>query len=76
MIESAGAGKPTLFRPPDGAWSEDVVDAAKRSGQSVILWNVDSRDWDAQASAADIAKTVLDGASSATSAQSKRSRRL
>ena len=64
VIESAGVGKPTLFRPPDGAWSEDVVDAAKRSGQSVILWNVDSRDWDAQASAADIAKTVLDGASS------------
>lgn len=64
VIKSAGVGKPTLFRPPDGAWSEDVVDAAKRSGQSVILWNVDSRDCDAQASAADIAKTVLDGASS------------
>lgn len=64
VIESAGVGKPALFRPPDGAWSEDVADAAKRSGQSVILWNVDSRDWDAQASAADIAKTVLDGASS------------
>ncbi|PKV04974.1 polysaccharide deacetylase family protein [Bifidobacterium pseudolongum] len=64
VIESAGVDKPTLFRPPDGAWNEGVVDAAKRSGQSVILWNVDSRDWDVQASASDIAKTVLDGASS------------
>lgn len=64
VIVSAGVGKPTLFRPPDGAWSEAVVEAARGNGQSVILWNVDSRDWDPKTSAADIARNVLDGASS------------
>ena len=64
VIVSAGVGKPTLFRPPDGAWSEDVAKAARGNGQSVILWNVDSRDWDPKTSAADIARNVLDGASS------------
>ncbi|RYQ62341.1 polysaccharide deacetylase [Bifidobacterium pseudolongum subsp. pseudolongum] len=64
VIVNAGVGKPTLFRPPDGAWSEAVVEAARGNGQSVILWNVDSRDWDPKTSAADIARNVLDGASS------------
>lgn len=64
VIVGAGVGKPTLFRPPDGAWSEAVVEAARGNGQSVILWNVDSRDWDPKTSAADIARNVLDGASS------------
>lgn len=64
VIVGAGVGKPTLFRPPDGAWSEAVVETARGNGQSVILWNVDSRDWDPKTSAADIARNVLDGASS------------
>ncbi|WP_288148274.1 polysaccharide deacetylase family protein, partial [uncultured Bifidobacterium sp.] len=64
VIVGAGVGKPTLFRPPDGAWSEAVVEAARGNGQSVILWNVDSHDWDPKTSAADIARNVLDGASS------------
>lgn len=64
VIVGAGVGKPTLFRPPDGAWSEAVIEAARGNGQSVILWNVDSRDWDPKTSAADIARNVLDGASS------------
>lgn len=41
-----------------------MVEAARGNGQSVILWNVDSRDWDPKTSAADIARNVLDGASS------------
>lgn len=64
VIEDAGVAKPTLFRPPDGAWSEDVVETARADGQSVILWNVDARDWDAKTSAAGIADNVLDSASS------------
>lgn len=63
VIEDAGVAKPTLFRPPDGAWSEDVVDTARADGQSVILWNVDARDWDAKTSADDIANDVLNSAS-------------
>lgn len=63
VIEDAGVAKPTLFRPPDGAWSEDVVETARADGQSVILWNVDARDWDAKTSADDIANNVLNGAS-------------
>lgn len=63
VIETAGVTKPTLFRPPDGAWSEDVIQTAAANGQSVILWNVDSRDWDPNISAADIANNVVSSAS-------------
>ena len=45
-VISAASGRPvTLFRPPDGAWSDTVRDQAQASGESIILWNVDSGDW-------------------------------
>lgn len=38
--------KVSLFRPPEGACSEAVLAAAKKAEYPVILWTVDTRDWD------------------------------
>jgi peptidoglycan/xylan/chitin deacetylase (PgdA/CDA1 family) len=46
-----------LFRPPEGACSENVLAAAKNEEYPVILWTVDTRDW-AFASTEKIVKTV------------------
>ncbi|KFI81012.1 peptidoglycan GlcNAc deacetylase [Bifidobacterium pullorum] len=60
-VISAASGRPvTLFRPPDGAWSDTVRDQAQASGESIILWNVDSGDWRG-ADAGTITTTVVDG---------------
>ncbi|CVK18609.1 Peptidoglycan-N-acetylglucosamine deacetylase [Sporomusa sphaeroides DSM 2875] len=37
--------KPTLFRPPGGAFNERVLRIAKQRGYQVILWSIDTRDW-------------------------------
>ena len=61
-VISAASGRPvTLFRPPDGAWSDTVRTQAQASGESIILWNVDSGDWRG-ADAGTITTTVVDGA--------------
>lgn len=44
-IEKATGIKPTLFRPPYGAYNNDVINNAKDYGYSIILWSVDSLDW-------------------------------
>lgn len=36
---------PTLFRPPEGAYSEKVLRVAETMDYRVILWTVDTRDW-------------------------------
>ena len=38
--------KVSLFRPPEGACSEAVLVAARHAEYPVILWTVDTRDWD------------------------------
>ncbi len=35
----------TLFAPPSGAYSDDVVTAAERLGLKTILWSKDTIDW-------------------------------
>ncbi|MBW3082821.1 polysaccharide deacetylase family protein [Bifidobacterium phasiani] len=62
VIEEATGGRAvTLFRPPDGAWNDAVRAQAETSGQSIVLWDVDSGDWRGD-QAADIAHTVVEGA--------------
>lgn len=40
------AGKPTMwFRPPGGALSVDILQAAQAAGHRVVLWDIDSEDW-------------------------------
>ncbi|MFF5994851.1 polysaccharide deacetylase family protein [Lysinibacillus sp. KU-BSD001] len=44
-IEMATGIEPVLFRPPYGAYNNDVVHYAKMNDYSMILWSVDSLDW-------------------------------
>ena len=37
-----------LFRPPEGAFDDDVEMAAKSMDYSIILWSIDTRDWEHQ----------------------------
>ena len=49
-----------LFRPPEGVCSDAVLEAAGNLGYRVILWNVDTRDWD-KASTDDIVRRIRSG---------------
>lgn len=51
-IQSAGAPKPTIFRPPYGETNANVNQAAQALGLRVVTWNVDSRDWDGASASA------------------------
>lgn len=44
-IESAGAPRPTLFRPPYGDYNNNVVEATNELNMHCIQWDVDSLDW-------------------------------
>ncbi|MBS4200578.1 polysaccharide deacetylase family protein [Bacillus sp. FJAT-49732] len=44
-IEKATGKKPTLFRPPYGAYNDNVMNYANNNRYSIILWSVDSLDW-------------------------------
>ena len=50
--------RPKLFRPPGGQCGEHLTKALERFDYKLILWSVDTRDWN-RPSAAKIAKTVL-----------------
>ncbi|QDR83206.1 polysaccharide deacetylase family protein [Sporomusa termitida] len=39
------APKPTLFRPPDGAYNDGIVALARDRGYTTVLWSVDTGDW-------------------------------
>jgi peptidoglycan/xylan/chitin deacetylase (PgdA/CDA1 family) len=40
-----GQTKLTLFRPPYGQRTPDILQALERSGMKNMLWNIDSQDW-------------------------------
>jgi polysaccharide deacetylase family sporulation protein PdaB len=50
--------RPSLFRPPYGAFSEEMLKMASEMGYSTIAWSVDSVDW-MQLSPEQIQKNVL-----------------
>lgn len=50
-LERLTGRKITLFRPPYGATNGNVKAAAAHSGQAIILWDVDTRDWEHRNSA-------------------------
>lgn len=37
--------RPTLFRPPEGKCTHEVVNCARSNGYKVILWSIDTKDW-------------------------------
>lgn len=45
VILSVCQKKTTLFRPPEGCISENVLSAADELGYDVILWSIDTKDW-------------------------------
>lgn len=46
IIERVTGRRPLTFRPPYGKHSPAVVDAARKLGYRIVLWDVDSLDWE------------------------------
>lgn len=44
-IEKITGRRPTLFRPPYGDYSNDVVSTVRENGMYTIQWDTDSLDW-------------------------------
>ena len=55
-----GSGRSTLLRPPGGAIGQQTLRAAERLGMSIVLWSVDTRDWEHR-DADGIVRTVREG---------------
>src|SRR5699024_6159507 len=52
QIEDA-TGKSTIyFRPPYGSYNDNVLEIARETNQKVMLWSVDTRDWESRNPAA------------------------
>jgi peptidoglycan/xylan/chitin deacetylase (PgdA/CDA1 family) len=49
----------SLFRPPGGSYSQQVIEAARRYDSRLVLWNVDPRDWQRGHTPAQITANVL-----------------
>jgi len=45
VIEKITGTKPTVFRPPFGAYSNRLIETCEANGYYVIQWDVDSLDW-------------------------------
>lgn len=52
QIEEATGKRPIYFRPPYGSYNDNVLNIAKESNQKVIMWSVDTRDWESKNPAA------------------------
>lgn len=44
-VITAVAPRPTLFRPPGGAYNNQVLDEVAKRGYTTILWSIDTGDW-------------------------------
>jgi peptidoglycan-N-acetylglucosamine deacetylase len=45
VIRSVTGKRPTLMRPPYGAYNSTVTSVSRQQGLAVIMWNVDTLDW-------------------------------
>jgi polysaccharide deacetylase family sporulation protein PdaB len=45
ILEGLTGRAPTYIRPPNGAFNDASVQAAKDLGYATVMWSVDSRDW-------------------------------
>ena len=57
IIFSLTGRRPTLMRPPEGAYRKENVTVVKNCGCDMVLWTIDTRDW-AKASVNDIFENV------------------
>ncbi len=60
VLTTAGAPSPQLFRPPYGAFDRTTLDLLERRHMLMVLWTVDSRDYERPGVNA-IVKRVVDG---------------
>jgi polysaccharide deacetylase family sporulation protein PdaB len=44
-VETLTGVRPTLFRPPYGAYNDRVVTTTRAEGYEVVQWSIDSLDW-------------------------------
>lgn len=58
-IEQASGVSTKLFRPPGGRLNNGLSDWALRGGYTVVMWSVQSNDWEKTTSAQDIVQNVL-----------------
>ena len=58
ILEEVCNYRPYLFRPPEGYLSDDVMQCAEHGEYDLILWSVDTRDWESRNAGA-IVKTVM-----------------
>jgi peptidoglycan/xylan/chitin deacetylase (PgdA/CDA1 family) len=49
----------SLFRPPGGWYDEELVQEAREQGMRLVTWDVDPRDWRANATPREISRAVL-----------------
>ena len=59
LIEETVGTPPAVFRPPEGYCPDGVREVAQGNGFSVILWDIDTRDW-AGGDSHTIAEHVMD----------------
>lgn len=57
------AGRPTLFRPPGGLYNEDVLKEAEKRNYTIVLWSIDTLDWQ-RPGVGSVVKKVMDQAKS------------
>lgn len=58
IVEASGR-LPLYFRPPGGVVNDRVKKASGRMGYSIMLWDVDSRDWALRGESSRIVENVL-----------------
>ena len=61
-IFETAAVKTALFRPPGGALDNGLADYARNSQDMVVMWSVDTRDWQPSTSVQMLVSTVLNNA--------------
>ncbi len=61
LIEKVDAKKrhKTWFRPPYGQRNLNIIQALKKKGDRVMLWNIDSQDWNRKLSAKEVEDRVV-----------------
>ncbi len=65
LFEELTGKAPVLFRPPYGAQNTQVLETAGELGMKVVLWNLDTRDWDRK-NARQILDSVMERENSGT----------
>ena len=48
IVEKITGERPKFFRPPFGAVNKNVKAAINKAGMSIVLWTVDTRDWESK----------------------------